>query len=614
MSNVARWSALLISGALFAVPANAALPSLEVSGGLYVLSVPYLEYSANGSIFAFSASLSGSRITSYRLSQASSVALDKSAAAATTPVLTESAGTFTLTLPYLEFLNGGTRSGYAAALVSKDLATFAVDAASVKAISSNPDAPTNVSVAATDGKTAGTQSFSSSTKLAVSWSAPGYAVDHYEISAVESIKNTTVTTASASSPVTLGGLKAATAYQVTVKACKDSACQSAASAAAVSAATSPEYWQLQGTGNGYANATRAVKDGSVLSWVMHWGTEAGSLAGRHEYFYKTVAAGRDGVAIATTAGTATDVATLTSFVTDTALGLRNPCTPPAYTDCASNSGALEINALQAIPVAAGKTVRLYMEATSLKETGSPTRIYSLDSKDGLTGQRYSSNAAKTYCGGSGSTDYAPGGACALTTVIGLSGDSVKPSPLKQARQFKIGYPTLDSWLWNGAAGTYMIVTGDDACGKYSNALFYAVYDGTDWTVQSDGSGCAKALVAKAHGPVLVHLGAAQYKLYYEDQSGGMSGKPLRLLYGNGAASGKVDFDAWESSASAREVYFLWPDGTLLDAQDESGLGDHMIVSDSNLASQFMFHNLGGFDNAKSPSGSLGLGISKLLNP
>jgi len=598
-------------------------PSLTSAGSTFTLSVPYFEYGAGSSKLALGATFTSTTLPNFLLSPSSVKTPSVLASPGSAATIASVTGGYRLTLPYLEFTSGGITSAYSGTFSTTDLSTFIADVNSFKAVTLLPtlSAPGGVTLAEVSKQTVGSATFGSSSKLQATWTAPsGYTVDHYEISAIESLMKTSVivTAAASATSATLTTLKAATSYSVVAKACKDSSCSNAGIAAAVSATTPGEYWQLQGTGNGYANVTKAVSDGNVLSWVMRWGSEAGSLAGRYEYFYKTTSTGRVGVAIATTTGSGTDVATMSSFVADTTLGLRNPCTPPSFSDCSSsNSGAVEISALQAIPMAASKTIRLYMNAESVKETGVPSRIYSLDARDGLVGQKFTSSSSKTYCGGTvGSTDYASGGDCALTSVLGISGDSKVPSPLRQTRQFKIGYPTLDSWLWSGASGTYMVITGDDACGKYSNALFYAVYDGSSWTVQTDSAGCAKALVPKAHGPVLVHLGSSQYKLYYEDATNGNSGKPLRLIYANGASSGtsSVDFDDWESSSYGRDVNFLWPDGTPLDAQDESGLGDHMIVTGDSLATQTMFHNLGGMDNTKWATGSAGLGISRLLNP
>ena len=66
---------------------------------------------------------------------------------------------------------------------------------------------------------------------------------------------------------------------------------------------------------------------------------------------------------------------------------------------------------------------------------------------------------------------------------------------------------------------------------------------------------------------------------------------------------------------AREVRFLWPDGSKLDAEEESGLGDHMIfMPTGSNEEQYMYLNLGGFDNADWLQPSSGLGMSILLNP
>lgn len=613
------WS---LSAALLTGQASAEAPSVQVSGNTYTVNVPYLEYQAGGVKSAYSASFSGSQTSSLRLDIASvrKLSVDTAASATTTPSLTQTAGKFQLALPYLEYVSGTSRVAFGLTLSSSDLAIFSLDAASLTIVSTEALAgPSAVTVTASEPQTVGGNSFAASTKLAVAWSAPTYPVDHYLITATEALKNTSVTSTSKTTSSTLTDLKAATSYSVQVKACKDSVCGAFGSASPVAAATSAEYWQLQGTGNTYPTMTHTVSDGSVLSWVMHWGSEAGSaLAGRYQLYYKTITVGRTGIGIANTTGSSGDIATLTSFKTDTSLGLRAPCTTPTNSDCPSGASALVIAAVQAVPLKASQKVRMFFEAASVKESNSlPTRIYSLDAQDGLKGQDFNSSATLSACGGAGSTDYGVGGACEFTPVIGLKGDSKLPSPLTQARQFKIGYPTLDSWLWDEAVGSFMVVTGDDACGKYLDALYYATYDGKNWSVLTDSAGCAKPLQSAGHGPVLVHLGAARYKLYYEDSvNGRSSNKPLRMRYADGASSGSasVDFDDWEAQSNAREVNFLWPDGSLLDISDESGLGDHMILTGDTLATQTMFLNLGGFDNPKWLKGSSGLGIAKLLNP
>ena len=482
--------------------------------------------------------------------------------------------------------------------------------------------PANVALANTESQTVGGNAFSSSTQLTLSWTAPsGYTVDHYAISASESVGNTSLSysVAASGTSATLTGLKSGTSYSVVVSACKDAACAEAGSAAAVSGTTSEEYWQLQGSGNSYTTLSTAVSDGSVLSWVMRWGSDAGAAyAGRYQYYYKTSTLGRDGVGVAATSGTGTDVSTLTSFSPLTTSGLLRSCSsaPGADTSTCATDGAFEISAIQAVPMTNGK-IRAFFEAADVLDNNA-TRIYSLDSQDGLIGQDFHPGA-QAYCGGTGSSDYAPGGSCALNLLVDVSSAPSASTPLSQSRQFKIGYDWNADWRWDGAAGTFMVITGDDNCNKYPNALFYATWDASQWVIAKDSSNCAKPIVPTAHGPVLVPLGGVAYKLYYEDQTNGtQSGKPLRLLYADGRSSGSsatVDFEDWESGTLARQVNFLWPDGSLLDAQDEAGLGDHMILTPTgSLDLQYMFLNRGGFDNSKWKASSAGLGIAVLLNP
>jgi len=219
--------------------------------------------------------------------------------------------------------------------------------------------------------------------------------------------------------------------------------------------------------------------------------------------------------------------------------LRNPCTGPnSTTDCPS-SAAYFINAIQAVPLKSDGKVRAFFEALDATEPGQPTRIYSLDSQDGLVGQDFNSASTRAYCGGIGSTDYTASGGCKPDVVLGVSTDTeIYRSPLSQARQFKIGWDWLADWRWDQSSGTFMVITGADACGKEKNALFYASWDGSKWTVATDGGGCAIPVVKAAHGPVLVPLGGAKYKMYYEDESNGPeSGKPLRLIYADRSWSG-----------------------------------------------------------------------------
>jgi hypothetical protein len=483
-----------------------------------------------------------------------------------------------------------------------------------------PSPPTSVTATGANAQTVGSNSFSSSTRLVVSWSlAQVDGVDHVRVRATEAIGGSTVTVTSTSAQpyTTLSELKAGTTYSIEVTSCGDALCAQSASAAAIDGATSDEYWQLQGTGASYATLSTPVAEGSVLSWAMRWGAEAGpSYESRYQYYYKTNASGREGIAIATTTSTVADVRTLLSFVPSTTVGLRSACSSalPDTSSCPTTR-ALELNSMQAVPLKSG-ALRLFFDGSDLKDH-KLTRIYYLDSRDGYVGQDFHPGS-QMHCGGIGSTDYGTSGACAPTLVVDVAGPG-KLQPLMQARQFKVGYDWNYDPLWDEAPGTFMLITGDDYCNRYPNALFYATWNGSAWTVETDTGGCAKPLVPLAHGPVLVPRGSAAYKLYYEDaEKGQTSGKPLRLLYADGSRTGdrsRVEMTDWETTSTARQVHFLWPDGTMLNAQEEAGLGDHMVLTPNrDLETQYMFVNRGGIDNVTWNRGSMGLGLAALANP
>lgn len=607
--------------ALFCFGSCQAATTLTNSAGRYTLKMDYLTVLAGSSKLAYKASLTSTDLQTFSvdLSSVAAVTTDSSADPAVIPQLVIAGGKYTLEIPSLA-VSG---KNYAVSLSSVDLSRFSVDASSLKTLAGN--APTGVAASNVNSQTVGGRSIASTTQLTVSWTAPsGAAVSSYKITARESdgVNSVSAVASANETSTTLKALKASTKYQINVTACLDSTCTSQATAAAVSATTPDEYWQLQGSGTGYSGVTKVVSDGTSLSWVMRWGSEAGTAnSGRYQYYYKANATGRTGIGIANTSKSDISVATLASFTANTAAGLRNPCNSPEspFTDCPSIGAGYFINAIQAVPLAKEGKVRVYFEAIDAREPNQPTRIYSLDSQDGLIGLDFNSSASLAYCGGTGSTDYAAGNNCAPKVEMGVSTDSAgTQAPFTAARQFKIGWDWLTDWRWDGAAGTFMIITGDDACGLYRNSLFYAAWNGSQWIPVTDSKGCARPLVSKAHGPVVVPLGGARFKVYYEDETNGtQSGKPLRFIYSDGSltGTGSVEMDDWESSAKARDVHFLWPDGSLLDAQDEAGLGDHMVLTPAGtLDQQFMYVNLGGFDNSKWKAASSGLGLAVLLNP
>ena len=394
----------------------------------------------------------------------------------------------------------------------------------------------------------------------------------------------------------------------------DSASTATSANTTTTAALESETWQIQGSGHTYASGTKVVKNGSTLPYAFRYGTEAGSaLSGQTKFFYNPTP-GPDGwtggIRIASNNSTLTTTAALSDFE-PSANGVKAVCDQMNIPLC-SDSSAYYMRGSQAIPLRDEKKVRLFFEANDLSlGAQSVTEIFSLDSQDGYTGEDYH-RGASSLCGGAGSMDYAPGGDCALSTVIAANAQT----GLAQARQFKIGYPTLDSWLWDESPGTFMVITGEDRCGKTRDGLFYATFDGTSWDVAKDNKSCAAPLVPYAHGPVLVHLGGGKYKLYYEDIMSNVPNnkvkKPLRFITADASRTGDpnvVDFADWDSYKNAGEVTFLWPDGTKLTDAEESGLGDHFIYTPDGLDSQVMYLNLGGFDNPDAPAASTGIGIA-----
>lgn len=193
-----------------------------------------------------------------------------------------------------------------------------------------------------------------------------------------------------------------------------------------------------------------------------------------------------------------------------------------------------------------------------------------------------------------------------------------------ARQFKIGYPTRTDWRWGGEPGTFMVITADFDAPCASEAFFnaaYAIWGGRRWVLQYDPSGCPKYM-PEVQAPLPVHLGAARYKMYFSHnplRRGAMSDplrdlKPLQIIYADGGLTGEpgyVDFEDWEQVAQAREVHFLWPDGSLLELAHESQLDDYMIfMPTGNPSLQIMYSNMATPGSRELPF----IGMAVLVNP
>ena len=443
---------------------------------------------------------------------------------------------------------------------------------------------------------AGRQLFSS-TRLTVGWApSPEDQAHHFEIVAIEAVQGTQLRVAAASEArgVTLTGLKAATAYSVTVFACRDEACTESSASASVTGVTDTEYWQLRGTGNTVDRLTKAVSDGNARLSATRFGPDADASANRVQLYYGPMPGqGRQPSLSAAVASAAADASAPESFLTFTSRsgssGLIAPASPsPLIANVATGQG---------VPIAKhlGGFVRLFFEAQG---ADGRTRIMSIDSADGYAGLDFNAGTATTC---STAADYSTGGGCAPTVAIAVDGDAGGNRGVTNARQFKVAWPTLESPHWNLAAGTFMVLTLDRVrgCSDFGFNHAYAVWDGAAWIVQYGDNGCPK-LFTSAQAAFPFHSGGARYRLYYGDPSltdgKGTSTLPFlgpkKLIYADGSATGApdiVDFEDWEAQSSARDVVFLWPNGEQMDARAEGYIDDyHFLTPTGVLDLQVMY--------------------------
>lgn len=480
-------------------------------------------------------------------------------------------------------------------------------------------APVGVAVAKVDTKTVGSTAFGSSTRLKVSWSAPasgtpaGYLVVADDAAGT---RGASQSLAASATSVTLGELRAGTTYSVTVSACEDTACTRTQAAAAVSGATSAEVWQLQGSGSTTAGLTRIVSDANARISATRFGADAGgATASRIQLYYGPALAGGAQVLSTALTGTATSAAQPSSYLAFTSAGgttgLASPPTPTALIKQVATGQGVPLSA------ALGSKVRVFFEALG---ADGKTRIFSIDIVDGWVGQDFNAGTSRVCAT---EADYGTGGGCAFTVAIGVAGDAVNPTAkLDNVRQHKVGYPTLTDWRWDGAAGTFMVFTFDRVSGCSDDNMNhgYAVWDGSTWQVQTDAAGCPKAFKG-VQAAFPMHLGGVRYKLYYGAPgvtTGRVPGSnlpflgPKRMIYADGAKTGastRVDYEDWESTGSARDIVFLWPDGTVLDDTAEGYIDDfHFLAPTGSLDLQVMY--LAITNGTQVPQGAAAV----LLNP
>lgn len=594
---------LCLSLTFLPVFASAASSALVPTSSGYALNLPYLEYGSGTGKLAFSATLTTSNFTAYTLSAGSVKAVTALTSASNAATLSNGGGTWQLVIPYLEYRNGGATKAYSATLTSSDLSHFDVTLSTVKEVVAQAAqaGPGSVTVVSVDEKAVGSNKFASSSKLAVNWSAPSsYTPISYKIVATEALMGTSVTvTANAGeTSKTLSDLKASTTYRVTVQACTDAACFGGGVSDPVSGKTSDEFWQFQGGGNSVSGLTKVVSDGNARIAVMRYGNDAPSgLSNRLQLYYGPGGAGAQtsgGLATALT-GAGADPAVSSSYLSFTSAagtsGLLNP----------SSSAALvnQVMTGQAVPLSAatGGYVRIYFETAG---ADNKTRILSINSRDGYVGKDFNAGSS-AIC--QTTADYSSGGGCEPSVVIGVEGDAVNAnSKVSNARQFKIGYPTLNDWRWDESVGTYMVFTLDQisGCTTYSHNQGYAVWDGSRWNVQYESSGCPK-LMKSMQAATPLHLGGVRYKLYFGDPSvtdGKVTGSklpflgPKKLLYADGTSSGDaalVDYEDWEATANARTVRFLWPSGDEMSSTAYGYIDDFMAVTPTaSLAFQVLY--------------------------
>ncbi|BCS33801.1 hypothetical protein TBR22_A30290 [Luteitalea sp. TBR-22] len=456
------------------------------------------------------------------------------------------------------------------------------------------DPPRDVIVGPLVSSSVGERPLASSSRLAVSWARPDRA-DHLVVVAREAVQGTgpRVSLAAHATDVTLTGLKADTTYVVTVLACQDEACTRWEASPAVEATTATEYWQLVGAGHTVDRLTTIVADGNARLSATRFGADAGDVAGQVQLYYGPMPRDRRQSLAAAVAAGGADPAVPETFLSFSSRagssGLLSPTAPtPLVASLATGQG---------VPVTHpdGGFVRLFFEAQG---ADGRTRAMWIDSKDGYRGLDFNAGPGSTC---ETAADYAAGGGCAPTVAIAVEGDVEGNPRIRNARQFKVAWPTMDAPHWDLSAGTFMVFTTDrvEGCAPASHNHGYAVWDGTRWVVQYREDGCPK-LFTSAQAAFPLHAGGVRYRLYYGDpsiQEGRATSNlpflgPKKLIYADGALTGapdRVDFEDWEPQDAARDVVFLWPDGSVLDARAEGYIDDyHFLMPTGSPDLQVMY--------------------------
>lgn len=426
--------------------------------------------------------------------------------------------------------------------------------------------------------------YSSSSQLAVGWATPpeGYETVFLDISDDSTGRSWSLLAEPGTTSLPLFRLKSATTYSVSVRACPSEACDELLDGDTASAETAEEVWQLLGSGNTVDTLTNIVSDSNAKAHAFVHGESApAELRGRIQLYYGAMGGygGSLSVAVSNRAADPTDETSYSDFTSH--VGSSGVIEPEAGTPLVEWIGTG-----QGVPLSEGMGggVRLFFEARGSDGT---TRLLSLDSQDGDTGQNF--NSAGDYC--SLASDYEEAGGCHPQVEIGADGDAVAPATgIDNVRQQKVGVRTLDEWRWGGAVGTFMVFTTGlvDGCSASQKNHGYALYDGAAWVVQYTESSCPK-LFPGVQAMAPLDLGQGSFKIQFgnpDETEGSLGGTlpflgPKRIIYGETNRSGDLqtmEFEDWDPVEEARDLTFLWPNGTELDATAEGYIDDFVVLT------------------------------------
>lgn len=317
-----------------------------------------------------------------------------------------------------------------------------------------------------ESKTINGTVYYSSSKIEVSWNTPAFTVDHYEILTTDTLLDitNTITVANTLTTTIISDLKAGTTYSIEVVACKSSNSNIVSDSTKLQElSTSEEYWLLEGSGNTYSTVTKIFEQSSTAASTVHYGSEAGSsLMGKVRLycnsspikFFNTLGLVVDPGMFPSTSNSVINSSSddYLAYSPDTDFGLRDPDTDATLIS--------RILTYQVLPIAtSGGKMRAYFEARDLNDI---TRLFYIDSVDGYTGLDFNPSSSSLV---QEPTDWDS----LATVAIGVDTDANKGgSGLAHVRQSKIGFPVLDSWIWDDSQTSFMVITGANSSGTITN--------------------------------------------------------------------------------------------------------------------------------------------------